>query len=801
MGTMLQDVRFALRMLLKSPGFTAVAVLTLALGIGANSAIFSVVNGVVLKPLPFVDPDRLAMVFESNLAKGWDRFSVSPANFADWRDQTRAFTRMAAFRMSSFTLTGGDDPEVIDGALVSADLFSLLGAVPLHGRTFLAEEDQPGKSHVVVITHGLWQSRFGTDRDLVGSTLTLNGEPYTVVGIMPPGFRFTPAALYTPIAFTAEELARRGSHYNNVVGRLAPGVSIQQAQSEMETIASGLRQQYPDTNTGWGVVIDDLREVAVGDVRPALLALTGAVGFVLLIACANVANLLLARAAERRKEIAIRTALGAGRARLVRQLLTESLLLAGLGGGLGLLIALWGTDLLVRVSPGSIPRSSEIHIDGPVLGFTLGVSLLTGLVFGLLPAIQISRSNLHETLKEGGRTSDAASRHLARNVLVVSEVALALVLLICAGLMIKSFRRVVSVDPGFNSAGLLTMELALPRSKYAEPGKQRAFLDQALDRIEALPGVESAAAVTTAPLSGNDLIYSFQMDGMPTPSSGENPSANYYAVSHDYFRTMSIPLRKGRLFTARDTGSSARVAIVDETFVRRFAPDQDPIGKMFAIGNNSSVKREIVGIVGSVNQYALESGANAAMYEPLEQQPSRFVALMVRGGANPSPLAPSVRGAVSAVDNQQAVFAVKTMEQVISESIAPRRLTVFLLSIFAALALALAAVGLYGVISYSVTQRTHEMGIRMALGARGEDVMKLVLGQGMTLTMTGVVIGLVGALAATRLLASLLFSVSATDPLVFGGIAGLQAGVAFMASYLPARRATKVDPMVALRCE
>jgi len=708
---------------------------------------------------------------------------------------------MAAFRSASFTFTGGDDPEVIEGALVSADLFSLLGAVPLHGRAFLAEEDQPGKSHVVVITHGLWQSRFGADRDLVGSTLTLNGEPYTVVGIMPPGFRFTSAELYAPIAFTAEELARRGSHYNDVVGRLAPGVSMKQARSEMDTIASRLRQQYPGSNNGWGVVIGDLREVSVRDVRPALFALTGAVGFVLLIACANVANLLLARAAERRKEIAIRTALGAGRGRLVRQLLTESLLLAGLGGGLGLLIALWGTDLLVRVSPGSIPRSSEIHIDGPVLGFTLGVSLLAGLVFGLLPAIQISRSNLHETLKEGGRTSDASSRHLARNLLVVSEVALALVLLICASLMIKSFRKLVSVDPGFNPAGLLTMELALPRSKYAEPEKQRAFLDCTLARIEALPGVDSAAAVTSAPLTGNDLIYSFQIDGMPAPSSGVNPSANYYGVSHDYFRAMSIPLRKGRLFTASDSESSARVAIVDETFVRRFSPDQDPIGKMLAIGNDSSVKREIVGIVGAVNQYALELGAPAAMYEPLEQQPSRFMALMVRGGADPSALAPSVRGAVSAVDNQQAVFAVRTMEQVISESIAPRRLTVFLLSIFAALAMALAAVGLYGVISYSVTQRTHEMGIRMALGARGEDVLRLVLGQGLTLTMTGVVIGLMGALAATRLLASLLFSVSTTDPLVFGGIAGLQAGVAFMASYFPARRAMKVDPMVALRHE
>jgi predicted permease len=807
-GDLWQDLRYGLRVLWKNPGFTVVAVLALALGIGANSAIFSVVNTVLLRPLPYRDPERLVMVWEDRSKQGYPRDTPAPANFIDWRDQNQVFEGMAAIASQSFNLTGAGEPERIDGKRVSASLFPLMGVEPLVGRTFTPEEDQPGANRVVVLSHGLWQRRFGSDRKIVGQPLTLNGESFMVVGVMPPHFRF-PARedeLWVPIAFSPQAAAARGSHYLQVIARLKPGVTLEQARAEMETIAARLMQQYPNTNTNVGAALVPLHEHLVGDIKPALLVLLGAVGFVLLVACANVANLLLARAAGRQKEIALRVALGASRARLIRQFLTESLLLAALGGVVGLLLSLWGVNALKAFIPENISQAQAVAVDARVLGFTLLVSLLTGLIFGLAPATQASSFNLNETLKEGGRDSASGSRgNRIRGLLVITEVAVSLVLLIGAGLLINSFLRLRGVDPGFRADNLLTMRVVLPEMKYPDQPRRTAFYAELVRRLEALPGVQSAAVTNWIPLVRQGDSLGITIEGQPAPAPGQNPSAVTRVVSPHYFRTMGIQLTRGREFVEQDTADSPRVVVISETMARRFWPGEDPLGKRLTTGGPAGAPipwMEVVGVVKDVRQMELTADPKPQMYVPFTQpvffRPSHLV---VKTDVEPRTLATAVRKAVWEIDKDQPVSNVSTMEDVLSESIARQRFSMLLFGIFAALALILAAVGIYGVMSYSVAQRTREIGIRIALGAQRGDVLRLAVGGGLKLVLIGVVLGLAAAFALTRVMTSLLFGVSATDPATLVVISLVLISVAVLASYIPARRATKVDPMVALRYE
>jgi putative ABC transport system permease protein len=806
--TLWQDVRFGGRMLIKNPTFTIVAVLALALGIGANSAIFSVVNTVLLRPLPYKEPDRLMTVWEDNSRHGYPRDTPAAANFIDWRDQNQVFEGMAAMAELSFNLTGGGEPERIDGRRVSANLFPLLGVEPQLGRAFLSEEDRPGAQRVVIMSHGLWQRRFGSDQNIIGRPLTLNGESYTVVGVMPPQFQFPTRGdeLWVPIAFDSREAANRGRHYLEVVARLKSGVTPQQAQAEMNTIAARLQQQYPEQNTGLGAAVVPLHEQVVGDIKPALLVLLGAVGFVLLVACANVANLLLARAAVRQKEIATRIALGASRLRLMRQFLTESILLAVLGGGLGLLLSLWGVNLLKAFIPENISQAKAVTIDARVLGFTLLVSLLTGLIFGLAPAVQASNLNLNETLKEGGRDSAAGSRgNRIRGLLVVAEVAVSLVLLIGAGLLINSFLRLRNVDPGFRADNLLTMRIVLSAQKYPDRERRAVFYDELLRRVESLPGVKSAAVANWIPLVSQGDSIGVTIEGRPAPAPGQANIVVTRVVSPHYFETMGIQLLRGRQFAEQDRVDSPPVAVISETMARRYWPGEDPTGKRIAPGRPESADDwvTVVGVMKDVRQFELNADPKPQMYLSYEQGWSFFAPshLVVRTEAEPRSLAATVRGAVWSIDKDQPVSNISTMEDVLSESIARQRFSMLLLGIFAAVALLLAAVGLYGVMSYSVAQRTHEIGIRMALGAQTRDVLKLAVGQGLKLVLIGVVLGLVAAFILTRVLASLLYGVSATDPITFITISLVLISVALLASYIPARRATKVDPLIALRYE
>ncbi|MEK6299557.1 MAG: ABC transporter permease [Acidobacteriota bacterium] len=818
METFLHDLRYGSRMLLKRPGFTAVAVLALALGIGANSAIFSVVNGVVLRALPYKDPEALMMVWNRRpllqAQAGMNEFPVSAADFVEWRDQNQVFEQIAAFHTQPFNITGAGEPEFLGGVRSSAGLFSLLGVEAKLGRTFLPEEDQPGAGHVVILSPGLWERRFGSDPQIIGQKLTLNDEPYTVIGVMPPGFQFPrkgempagyqfprQADLYTPLAWTPAQVGNRGRNFLAVVGRLKPQVGIAQAQAGMHEIAERLTQQYPQFNSNKEVFIVPLHQQVIGKVRTALLVLLGAVAFVLLIACANVANLLLARAASRQKEIAIRTALGASRWRVIRQLLTESVLLSLAGGTLGLLLAMWGIDLLLAISPANLPRVDAIGVDGRVFGFTLAISLLTGIVFGLVPAIQASKPDVNEALKEGGRAS-SVSHNRFRGALVVSEVALSLVLLIGAGLMIRSFVRLLNSSPGLDPENVLTLDVGLPRTKYTGP-QQVAFFQQVIERLRALPGVKSAGAVYPLPLSGAEEGMGFGIEGRADSAPGERYNAGPRWVSPGYFNTMGIALMKGRELSERDGGDSPRVLLINEAMAARYFPDEDPIGKRVAFDqvNNAPNWREIVGVVGDVKHSAMDSDPKPEMYFPFTQYPSFFMTLVVRTSGDPLNLVAAARSEVLAVEKNQPISNVHTMEELLSNSIAQRRFNMLLLSVFAGVALLLAAVGIYGVMSYSVAQRTHELGVRMALGARTSHVLALVVKQGMTLALIGVGIGLAASFALTRVMASLLYGVSATDPLTFSVIALVLASVAFLACYLPARRATKVDPMVALRYE
>ncbi|PYS79346.1 MAG: ABC transporter permease [Acidobacteria bacterium] len=809
MKTLLQDLRYGLRMLLKNPGFTAVAVIALALGIGANSAIFSVVNSLLLRPLPFEQPGRLVQVWEANPQRGQTEVPASFPNFADWRDQNHVFEQMVAYSDWSFNLTGAAEPERIRSAIVSPTFFSTLGIKPILGRTLLPDEDQPGKDLSVVISQRLWQRRFNSDPNVVGKTVDLNGKSFTVVGVIAqtadlPGLS-DDTELWAPVSQGFGFTNRRG-HYLNVIARLKPGVGEAQAQADMNQIAAALSRQYPEANADRGVRIVPLQEQVVGDVRLALLVLLGAVVFVLLIASTNVANMLLARASSRRKEIAIRTALGAGRWRLIRQLLTESLLLALAGGTLGLLLALWGVDLLVAFGPSDLPRVKEVAMDGRVLAFTFAVSLATGLVFGLVPALQSSRPELNETLKEGGRSATGgASRRRVRSLLVVTEIALSLVLLVGAGLLLKSFFRLRAVNPGFNPQDVLTMQLDLHGPNYQKGAQLTAFHDQLLDRVKALPGVEAVATASAVPVAPDAGFWhlSFAIEGQ-TPDPANRPVAFYNGVSPDYFRTMQIPVLRGRVFDEHDVKKAQGVVIINETLARKYFPGADPVGQRITLSDENPKEEDwatIIAVVKDTKPRELSGEPVAEMYMPYAQQPEVNMALMIRTTGRPDAVAAAVRREVLALDHDQPVYSVRTLPAVMSEAVATPRFRTSLLGLFAALALVLAVVGIYGVMSYAVAQRTHEFGIRMALGAQGRDVLKLVVGYGMALALAGVLIGLAASFALTRVMSGLLYGVAPTDPVTFACISLLLLAVALAACLVPARRAAKVDPMVALRYE
>ncbi|HKE05412.1 MAG TPA: ABC transporter permease [Blastocatellia bacterium] len=812
MQTLWQDLRYGFRTLMRKPGFTTVAIIALALGIGANTAIFSVINSVLLKPLPYKDSDRLVTI-NHDYPKINLKASVSAIGYTHYRDNAKSFESVAAISGGSFNLTGGGDPERLNGSPVTHNFFSALGASAELGRVFLPEEDQPGKNKVVVLSHAFWQRRFGGDRSLVNKNITLNDESYTVVGVMPPSFQFgrefgQVVDLWTPIAFTPEQLSynRLTNEFLFVIARLKPGVTIQQAQAELDTIAANLRRQYlpwAATRSEWGLTTESLRELVIGEIRRALWILMGIVGLVLLIACANVANLLLARAADRQKEMAIRTAVGAGRWRVIRQLLTESALLAVMGGAVGLLLAYLGVDTLVKVNQAQIPRAYQIALDWRVLAFTLGVSLLTGIIFGLVPALQISKTDLHETLKEGGRTGSSGARAWVRNTLVVLEMALALVVLVSAGLLMRSFWRLQQVNPGFAPQNVLAMSLGLPMTKYKEPAQRANFYRELLQQIRALPGVQAAGATSILPMGGDNSSGSFQIEGRVVPQGQSSPHGDRWAATTDYFSTMKIPIIRGRFFDDRDTMESQPVAIIDETMARKYWPDEDPVGKRITFQSRSGnpIWREIVGIVGHVKHKGLEGEARVQYYIPHSQVQNSEMNLVVRTTTDPASLTGAVRGAISGLDKDLPVFRVKTMEQFVMDSMATRRFAMTLVGIFASVALALAGVGLYGVLSYSITQRSHEIGIRMALGAQVRDVLRLVVGQGMLLALSGVVLGSAAAFLLTRLMANLLFNVTPSDPLTFATIAFLLTLVALLACFVPARRATKVDPIEALRYE
>ena len=820
MENLLHDARYSIRMLRKNPGFTAVALVALALGIGANSAIFSVVNAILLRPLPFKDPASLVRIWgkldKAGIPKNW----ISQPELLDIKEQSQTFEDLAAYDTGGANLTTSGDPARVNMASVNASLFPLLGIQPSIGRTFLEEEDKPGPDKVVLLGDALWRSRFGADPAMVGKTIGLSGTTYTVIGIMPAGFHFPDQSeLWVPLAIDTANLDNRGSHGLEVIARLKPGITPPQAQADLTNIAATLEERYPNfyANSGWGLYPVGVLDELVGDIRPALYILLGAVGFVLLIACANVANLLLARASAREKEVAIRAAMGARRGRLIQQLLTESVILAVIGSALGLALAYVGVKLFVAFGPSEIPRIEEIGLDGRVVGFSVLIAVVTGVVFGLAPAVQISKPDLHDSLKEGGRGS-TSGRHRLRNVLVVSEVAIALVLLIGAGLMIKSFQRLLQADMGFRTEKTLTMRMTIPSTTYKENAQIVGFYRQLLDKLKVIPGVESVGAISHMPLSGS---YASGTTGIENPESYEGLQtfqnipyieADRRTVSPDYFHAAGIALKNGRFLTEDDNETAPRVAVVDESFQRRFWPNGTAVGKRFVaqFNDGKDIKwGQIVGVVAHIRHYGvdqvkqlgLDVEGREQIYFPHAQRPANRMYLAIKTSVDPLSLTGTVRNAVLSMDRDVPVYEVKTMDQLVTASLAQRQLNMVLFAAFSTIALILAAVGIYGVMSYSVTQRTHEIGIRMALGAQQSSVLSLVVRQGMTLALAGVVIGVGAAIALTRLMASLLFGVSVTDPATFVIIAVILTGVALVACLVPARRATKVDPMVALRCE
>ncbi len=813
MESLIKDIRYGVRSLLKHPGFTCIAVLTLALGIGANTAIFSVVNAVLLRMLPFREPDRLVMVWEDASLAGFPRNTPAPANYADWKSQNQVFEEMAALDQRSFNLTGDGEPEKIEANGVTANFFGLLGIKPILGRVILPEEDKPEANKVVMLSYSLWQQRYGGDRGVVGRELLLNGEKYTVVGVMPAGFQFMESriGLWVPIAFTSETLTQRGSHYLIVVARTKPGVTLAQANADIHTIQQRIARDHPDQAGRLSAFVMPLREQLAGDVRRPLLVLLVAVGFVLMIACANIANLSLSRAASRRREIAVRAALGASRVHIVRQLLVESLLLATAGGVCGLVLASWSFAFLQRLIPDGLALSTKLTLDLPVLGFTLLLALLTAVVFGLVPAFQASKTDLNEALKQGGgRTGLNAGGNRLRSIMVVTEVALALVLLVGAGLLIQTFLKLRDQYSGLRPENVLTLRTVLPRSKYPEQPQRAAFYKQVLERVKSLPGVVSAGYATSIPLAWKGGTSGFFPEGRTVErasAEGLSYDANHRQVSADYLKTMGIPLLRGRSISDGDDERALPVAIINETMARQYWPEEDAIGKRFKLGDpeDDIPWITIVGVAGDVRQMGVDEPVKAEMYIPYRQiKDQQWYAprdLVIRTAVDPLSIVAAARNEIHKVDPAQPISNIRTMDEVLGEETASRRLGMTVLTIFAALALLLATLGIYGVVAYFVVQHTQEIGVRVALGAQRRDILGLVLGKGMTLTLLGVGIGLGVAFALTRLMASLLYGVGTTDPLTYATIALLLTAVAFVACYLPARRATKVDPMVALTYE
>ncbi|HWO01336.1 MAG TPA: ABC transporter permease [Blastocatellia bacterium] len=818
MGNLIKDLRYALRILKKKPGFTVVAVVTLALGIGANSAIFSVVNGLLLRPLPYRDSERLGIIWThspgTNVAQDWP----SPGQYTAIKSQNSAFEEIAIAQGGTVNLTGQGTPERLNVVRTSSIMFSLLDAQPEVGRIFLPDEDSPGRPATAILSYGMWQKRFAGDPNVIGQTITLNGKSVSIVGVMPSTFSLGSDVMPTvgaleqpdlllPLPLSAEDLNEQGDENYNLLGRLKRGVTIQQAQAELDAVVTGLEQRYPDhypPHRQFSLSVKPLLEQVVGDVRAALLVLLGAVGCVLLIACANVANLMLARAAARGKEIAIRTAMGASRARLLRQLLTESVLLSLCGGALGLLVAVWGLDALRWLNPGNIPRLQNVGIDGRVLTFTFVVALVTGILFGLAPALRASQLNVGEILKEGGRGEVAGGHRRLRNLLVISEIALSLVLLIGAGLLIRSFIRAQQVNPGFSAQNVLSLRLSLAGTESSEAARRLTFFQQLRDKIRSLPAVESVGLGSILPLSGSISWGGISIEGQDASSGqGLTQVADGRIASVGFFETLRVPLLSGRFFNEQDTKDSLRVAIIDEKMAHSFWPGVDPLGKRFKWGGADSKEPwfTIVGVVSDVKQYALDSDSRAAFYAPHQQALTGTMFVVVRTAADPAGISSAITQEARALESNLPIYDIKTMDQRLSDSLARRRFAMFALGLFAVVAMLLAIVGIYGVMSYSVAQRTREIGIRMAMGAQSRDVLALIVGHGMLLAALGVGSGLVGAALVTRVMASLLFSVSATDPLTFVLIGLLLASVALFACYIPARRAARVDPMVALRYE
>ena len=812
METFLRDLRYSFRMMIKSPAFTFVAVISIALGIGANTTVFSVINAVLLKSLPYKDPGSLVLVWgDSRTETSLRRHNqVSATDVADFRSQATVFEDVTTYSGWFPIMTGDTEAERVPAIQVGDGFFNIMKGQPILGRVFTSEEQEDGKDFVIVLGHGLWQRRFGSDPDIVGKNVYLNARPYNVVGVMGPDFQPLPPSLvdpvgqfYRPVAEGYDDSQRSARHLR-AIARLKPGVTVEQARSEMNVIAQRLEQQHPETNKNTGAYVVSITDEIVGGIRPTLFMIFGAVIFVLLVACANVANLLLARSTVRHKEITIRTAIGAARGQLIRQLLTESLVLAFLGGALGLLLAFWGTDLVATAGSKINPMFGDIRVDLRVLGFTFGISIITGLVFGLAPALQISKPNLVESLKESGRGSGpSSSRNRLRSALVVSEIALTLVLLVCAGLLIRTVTRLRNVDTGFNVKNVLTMTLGLPAVKYPKPENYVAFNQQVTERIAALPGVKAVGTTSVMPLSSNFDGRGLVVEDQPR-TRGEEITVDLYVTTPGYLRAMEIDTLKGRSIGAEDTVDSEKIALINATMASRLWPNQDPLGKRIKFpgsDKNPQPWRTVVGVVSDVAQYALDKEPPMQMYLPHSQFPTSFNSIVVKTEGDPMAMTSLVRREILAVDKDQAVFNVTTLEELRGESILIRKFFMLLLLVFAVLALTLAAVGIYGVMSYVASQRTHEIGIRMALGAQASDVLKLLIGGGMALAFIGVAAGLAGAFALTRVMAGLLFGVSATDMLTFVSVSVGLIVVALLACYIPARRATKVDPLVALRYE
>ena len=807
MDTLKQDIRYAVRRLIKSPAFTIVALLTLALGIGANTAIFSVVHAVLLKPLPYHDPDNLLTVF--HLSEG-RRTTMSGPNFYDVSKQSTTLADAAAYTRSRMILTGRGEPVRLTGAQVSGPFFDVLGVRPMLGRAFRSDDNQPGRTKVAILSYNLWQQRFGGDRKVVGSTMTLDGVSYEIVGVMPERFSFpTDRQLWTPLEYTEDFTTKqRGAWYLQAIGRVRPGSSPEQVNAEIETIGRQLAKQYPDSNEGVGMGAMPLHEAMVGDVRKSFWVLLGAVGCVLLIACVNVANLLLARAASRETEIAVRAALGAARGRLVRQLMTESLILGVVGGLLGLLIAVWGVEALLAMDPAGIPRLGEVQVDPYVIVFTLALSLLTGLVFGVAPALQSAKSGISSTLKEGGRGA-LSSRGSARtrSALVIAEVALAVTLLAGAGLLIRSFGKLAAVDPGFKVQPALAFDLSLPDSRYEEEARQIAFFDQLLPKLRAIPGVQQAAAALSLPLSGTSLVLTFDVAGRPPVPPSQEPAMQVRIATPEYFDTIGIPLKRGRLFNDDDRWGGPPVAVITEAAARQYFPGEDPIGKRITLGwgrgpGKPRAGGEVVGIIGDIKDEGLAEPDPPQIYLPYRQWPVSGMSVVMTTAVPPETVTEAARRAVYSLDGNLPVSNARTLEQVVARSISQPRFYMTLLAVFAGVAVTLAAIGIFGVLSYAVAQRTREIGIRMALGAHQRTVLGLVVKEAMLMAAGGVLLGLAFAIPLTRWLVSkLLFNTQPTDPLTYFSVAAALAVIAALAAYVPARRATRVDPMIALRAE